>query len=312
MVDRPRPRILLSLPHAACPVGAAVLIVALAPCFEPTCSSSECGPGGWELVSVSGTSIEFEDSVGRRSALFAHRRAANRIRPLLPGSRTRVPPAARSPRTRGQRSRLAGLDDTRRRSTEPQVYFYARGIRWGPKRSDGPAGESGSPRNANRPIPNRAGAALIGKVGASGGAFYIGGTARRSACAMAPVVPRHQRRLPAGQHRCLSRDDLLLDGRSRGHCATRSARKRGWSDRPRSRHAALGPEGIVGVGDGVLRGAGPGAAVEGCREQGRVPCPGPGPGLAAVIDRRHPRRRESEKNTPRPWRRPGLRPGAPP
>jgi hypothetical protein len=54
------------------------------------------------------------------------------------------------------------------------IRFEATGkVRWGPGRQDGPEGEHGSPRNQNRPIPNRAGAALIGKVGDEA-PFFIG------------------------------------------------------------------------------------------------------------------------------------------
>ncbi|MBK5257028.1 MAG: hypothetical protein JJE39_13435 [Vicinamibacteria bacterium] len=56
-----------------------------------------------------------------------------------------------------------------------EVWFESRGqVRWGPGRKDGPEGESGSPRNAARPIPSRPGAALIGKIGESGDPFFIG------------------------------------------------------------------------------------------------------------------------------------------
>lgn len=54
------------------------------------------------------------------------------------------------------------------------VYFSADGrIRWGNDRRDGPAGENNSPRNANRPIPSRPAAALIGRVGTEA-PFFIG------------------------------------------------------------------------------------------------------------------------------------------
>jgi hypothetical protein len=45
-------------------------------------------------------------------------------------------------------------------------------IVWGPGRRDGPAGEPNSPHNASRPIPDRPGAALIGRIGND--TFYIG------------------------------------------------------------------------------------------------------------------------------------------
>jgi hypothetical protein len=54
------------------------------------------------------------------------------------------------------------------------IYFEASGrIRWGSNRQDGPEGENNSPRNANRPIPGRPAAALIGRVGEDA-PFFIG------------------------------------------------------------------------------------------------------------------------------------------
>jgi len=56
-----------------------------------------------------------------------------------------------------------------------ELWFDSKGeVRWGPGRKDGPGGESGSPRNSARPIPNRPGASLIGKIGESGDPFFIG------------------------------------------------------------------------------------------------------------------------------------------
>jgi hypothetical protein len=56
------------------------------------------------------------------------------------------------------------------------VYFEATGrVQWGPNRRDTAAGERNSPRNPNRPMPNRPAAALIGKIGAeSNDYFFIG------------------------------------------------------------------------------------------------------------------------------------------
>ena len=55
------------------------------------------------------------------------------------------------------------------------VYFEAVGeIRWGPNRRAGPGGEGNSPNNPARPMPNRSGAALIGRVGESQDMFFIG------------------------------------------------------------------------------------------------------------------------------------------
>ena len=55
------------------------------------------------------------------------------------------------------------------------VYFEASGeIVWGPNRRTGPSGEQNSPNNPARPISNRPGAALIGRIGNSKDYFYIG------------------------------------------------------------------------------------------------------------------------------------------
>jgi hypothetical protein len=55
------------------------------------------------------------------------------------------------------------------------VYFEASGeIRWGPNRRARPGGEENSPNNPARPMPNRPGASLIGRVGDSKDYFFIG------------------------------------------------------------------------------------------------------------------------------------------
>ncbi len=55
------------------------------------------------------------------------------------------------------------------------IYFEARGrVRWGQGRQDTPGGESGSPNNPGRPMPNRPAAGLIGKVGEGVDIFFIG------------------------------------------------------------------------------------------------------------------------------------------
>ena len=46
-------------------------------------------------------------------------------------------------------------------------------VNWGPSRSDDPNGEVNSPYNANRPLPNRAGGALIARIG-NGEPFFVG------------------------------------------------------------------------------------------------------------------------------------------
>jgi len=57
-----------------------------------------------------------------------------------------------------------------------QIFFRAVGqVTWGKGRRDGPEGEKNSPFNPGRPIPNRPGAALIGKVGErNADPFFIG------------------------------------------------------------------------------------------------------------------------------------------
>jgi hypothetical protein len=55
------------------------------------------------------------------------------------------------------------------------IQFEPEGVvTWGPGRQDGPEGELNSPFNSNRPIPNRAGGALIGRIGNSNDVFFIG------------------------------------------------------------------------------------------------------------------------------------------
>jgi hypothetical protein len=70
------------------------------------------------------------------------------------------------------------------------LYFQASGqVRWGRDRRDGPEGESNSPFNQARPLPNRPGAALIGRVG--GDIFFIG-------AGQGPIRVRNSGRLELG------------------------------------------------------------------------------------------------------------------
>jgi hypothetical protein len=87
-----------------------------------------------------------------------------------------------------------------------EIYFNASGkVTWGRDRRDGPEGERGSPRNPGRPIPNRAGAALIGKVGSSGDPFFIGNDE-------SAIRVRSSGRLYLGVN-----DDFLLDNSGSFH-----------------------------------------------------------------------------------------------
>ena len=81
------------------------------------------------------------------------------------------------------------------------IYFEATGeVRWGRDRRDGPAGENNSPRNANRPMPNRPAVALIGKIGSeSTDYFFIGDE-------QGPIRVRATGRLYLGLN-----DDVLTD-----------------------------------------------------------------------------------------------------
>jgi len=81
------------------------------------------------------------------------------------------------------------------------VYFEASGkVQWGPDRKDGPAGEGGNHHNPGRPMPNRAGGALIGRVGGSE-PFLIGDD-------RGPIRMRESGRLSLGVN-----DDYLQDNR---------------------------------------------------------------------------------------------------
>lgn len=80
-----------------------------------------------------------------------------------------------------------------------QIYFQASGeTRWGPNRRDGAAGERNSPYNAGRPLPDRPGAALIGRIGERD-LFFIGGD-------QGPFRVRSSGRLYLGVN-----DDVLTD-----------------------------------------------------------------------------------------------------
>ena len=81
------------------------------------------------------------------------------------------------------------------------VFFEASGkVQWGPDRKDGPAGEGGNHHNPGRPLPSRAGAALIGRVGNSE-PFLIGDE-------RGPIRMRESGRLSLGVN-----DDYLQDNR---------------------------------------------------------------------------------------------------
>ena len=140
-----------------------------------------------ELVGVYGREIEFEERTGgSRRMLRVPREEIARIefedeRPGFgPGRRDRDDVIGGIPRGMRERqvsvtAREAWTDTGVDVRAGQQIYFEASGEwRWGSNRRDGAAGENGSPRNVNRPLPDRPAAALLGRVGEDG-IFFIGG-----------------------------------------------------------------------------------------------------------------------------------------
>jgi hypothetical protein len=139
------------------------------------------------LVAVRGDAIEFDD--GRRSERYA-RSEVRRIeldedagwseRRGRAGRRDSDDDAQRG--AGGVRERSVSVDASTHWTDSgvdlragQRVRFQASGeVRWGPGRKDGPGGEGGSHSNAGRPMPNRPGAALIGRVGQGQDVFFIG------------------------------------------------------------------------------------------------------------------------------------------
>ena len=140
-----------------------------------------------DLISVRDGRIEFRTDRGRLDRFDAEEvdRIEFNRRGTSPGpGRARDEPDTQSPGERppGLRERevlVRGADPWTQTPIElrdgQEIWLDSRGeVRWGPDRKDGPGGEGGSPRNPNRPIPSRPGAALIGKIGVSGAPFFIG------------------------------------------------------------------------------------------------------------------------------------------
>lgn len=144
-----------------------------------------------ELIGVSGREIEFEERSGSsRRAIRIPRSEVARIEfdeNGRPGFRERGgrddAGAVTGGFPRGMRERRVNVT-----AREPwtdtgidvragqAIYFHADGeVRWGPNRRDGAEGERNSPSNANRPLPDRAAASLIGRIGAGDDVFFIGG-----------------------------------------------------------------------------------------------------------------------------------------
>jgi hypothetical protein len=138
-----------------------------------------------ELMGVSGREIAFEErGGGSRRMLYVPRHEIARIefeeeRPRFGFGEGRRDDTFGIPR--GMRERQVNVT-AREGWTDTgidvragqQIYFQASGEwRWGSNRRDGAAGENGSPRNVNRPLPDRPAAALLGRVG-DDGVFFIG------------------------------------------------------------------------------------------------------------------------------------------
>jgi hypothetical protein len=133
-----------------------------------------------ELVSITGGRVEFRTDNGR-----TERFDLEDVDRIEFSSRDRDRAMSRptgSERPAGLREREIEVASSTAWTRTPielrdgqDVWFDSRGeVRWGPGRKDGPGGESGSPRNPARPMANRPGAALIGKIGESGDPFFIG------------------------------------------------------------------------------------------------------------------------------------------
>jgi hypothetical protein len=139
-----------------------------------------------ELIGVFGREIEFEERTGfRRQVIRVPRRDIARIEfdetvEAQPGRGDDPAPTGGIPRGMRERQvnvtgREAWTDTGIDVRPGQMIYFTATGeVRWGPNRRDGAAGERNSPRNAQRPMPDRPAAALIGRVGTQDEFFFIG------------------------------------------------------------------------------------------------------------------------------------------
>ena len=172
-----------------------------------------------DLVAVRGNTIEFEErrgGFGGTRTIRIDRSEVDRIEFERSGSGNNwggnsgsnsgsYNPSDGGGRPSGMRERLVGVsattdwNDTGIEVRAGQtIAFEASGeVRWGKDRRDGPAGEKNSPFNQARPLPNRAGGALIGRVG--GDVFFIGDE-------RGPIRVRNSGRLQLGIN-----DEYLVD-----------------------------------------------------------------------------------------------------
>jgi hypothetical protein len=136
-----------------------------------------------ELIGVFGREIEFEErDGGRRRTIRIPRGEIDRIEfDDRRGNGDRDDQVSSIPR--GMRERRVNVSAREQWSDTgvdvragQQIYFSADGeTRWGPNRRDGAEGERNSPANPGRPLPDRPGAALIGRIGDRDEFFFIGG-----------------------------------------------------------------------------------------------------------------------------------------
>jgi len=162
--------------------GVIALVLAAAPALADTLVLINGRRIQGELIGVYGREIEFEERSGNnRRTMRVPRADIARIEFADDEQRQSRDDAGPSI-PRGLRERqvnISALDpwtntgvDVR---TGQEIYFKASGeVRWGPNRRDGAGGERNSPRNLNRPLPDRAAAALIGRIGELGDPFFIG------------------------------------------------------------------------------------------------------------------------------------------
>ena len=134
-----------------------------------------------QLYAVQNGYIDFQEGQGGRMLRF-NREEVTGIELGRIDRNERAYPQTQAGRPRGLRERqvmvvanvqwnYTGIDV----QSGQNVYFEAGGeIRWGPNRRAGPNGEGNSPNNPSRPMPNRPGASLIGRVGDSKDYFFVG------------------------------------------------------------------------------------------------------------------------------------------
>ncbi len=152
-----------------------------------------------DLVSVRGSSVEFAEHRGSTRRYDRSEIARIEFDSRWAGDRPGGRPAGLRERTTAVAAATPWNDTGIDVRDGMEVYFEGSGrVRWGPNRQHGPGGEGGSRSNPNRPIPNRPGGALIGRVGGAD-AFFIGDE-------RGPIRMRESGRLQLGVN-----DDYLED-----------------------------------------------------------------------------------------------------